>query len=141
MSFNFCWSSKLDFDSKFCCSIAASLVIAASINSLSVGADCAWKTKGNPMIAAITIFLNVFIFDVLFCWYKFPTVEHQFLWHLSKSRNAHKKFVNELYIYVLAKAYLLHLEKNITNWKSIFISIFLEPLKKSHSYQIQMNFY
>jgi hypothetical protein len=60
---------------------------------------------------------------------------------LSKNKIAHKKFVNELYIYVLAKAYLLHLEKNITNWKSIFISIFLEPLKKSHSYQIQMNFY
>ena len=51
MSFNFCWSNPFALDSKFCCSMAASLLIAASTNSLNEGAVCAEKDKGKPIIA------------------------------------------------------------------------------------------
>ena len=34
---------------------------------------------------------------------KVATIEKIFLWHLSKNKIAHKFFVDELYIYVLAK--------------------------------------
>ena len=35
---------------------------------------------------------------------KVTTIEKIFLWHSSKNKIAHKKFVGELYIYALAKA-------------------------------------